>query len=128
VIARKLQEDWYPQQISGWLERQYSDDKEMRVSDETIYRTLFVQARGVLKKNPLSLLRSRQTMRRSRCASISGQQRGQIKDAVSIRKLPHEVEDRAVPGHWERELLAGEHNTHVATWLSVAHGLWCWCA
>jgi len=116
VVAKKLGEDWSPQQISGWLSRQYSDDGAMRVSGETIYRTLFVQAKGVLKMELLAHLRSGRTMRRGRCASTSGQQRGQIKDAVSIRKRPPpEVEDRTVPGHWEGDLLAGARNTHVAT-------------
>ncbi len=115
VVAKKLKEDWSPQQISGWLVRHYPDDEAMRVSGETIYRTLFVQARGVLKKELLAHLRSGRTMRRARCASTSGQQRGQIKEAVSIRNRPPEAEDRAVPGHWEGDLLAGARNTHVAT-------------
>jgi IS30 family transposase len=115
VVAQKLKEDWSPQQISGWLAKRYPDDEAMRVSAETIYRTLFVQARGALKRELLAHLRSRRTMRRSRNASTSGQQRGQIKDAVSIRERPPEVEDRAVPGHWEGDLLAGARNTHVAT-------------
>jgi IS30 family transposase len=115
VVAKKLEEDWSPQQISGWLARHYPDDKAMRVSHETIYRTLFVQARGVLKKELLGHLRSGRTMRKARRASTSGQQRGQIKDAVSIRKRPAEAEDRAVPGHWEGDLLAGASNTHIVT-------------
>jgi IS30 family transposase len=116
VVAKKLKEDWSPQQISGWLYRRYlDDDGAMRVSHETIYRTLFVQTRGALKKELLAHLRSRRMMRRARCASTAGQTRGQIKDAVSIRERPAEVEDRAVPGHWEGDLLAGAHNTHVAT-------------
>jgi IS30 family transposase len=115
VVAKKLKEDWSPQQISGWLVRHYPDDEAMRISGETIYRTLFVQARGALKKELLAHLRSGRTMRKSRYASTSGQQRGQIKDAVSIRKRPLEAEDRAVPGHWEGDLLAGARNTHVAT-------------
>ncbi len=115
VVAKKLKEDWSPQQISGWLKRRCSDDGAMRVSHETIYRTLFVQTRGALKKELLAHLRSRRMMRRARCASTAGQQRGQIKDAVSIRERPPEVEERAVPGHWEGDLLAGAHNTHVAT-------------
>ena len=86
------------------------------MSHETIYRTLFVQARGALKKELLAHLRSGRMMRRSRRASAAGQQRGQIKDAVSIRERPPEAEDRAVPGHyWEGDLLAGARNTHVAT-------------
>jgi IS30 family transposase len=115
MVAKKLKEDWSPQQISGWLKRHYPDDEAMRVSHETIYRTLFVQAKGALKKELLAHLRSGRMMRRSRYASTSGQQRGQIKDAISIRKRPPEAEDRAVPGHWEGDLIAGARNTHVAT-------------
>jgi IS30 family transposase len=115
VVAKKLKEDWSPQQIAGWLARRYPDDEVMRVSHETIYRTLFVQTKGALKKELLAHLRSGRTMRKARCASTSGQQRGQIKDAVSLRKRPAEAQDRAVPGHWEGDLLAGARNTHVAT-------------
>ena len=114
VVARKLGEDWSPEQISGWLKRRYPDDEAMRVSHETIYRTLFVQARGVLKKELLAHLRSGRMMRKGRHASTAGQRRGQIKDAVSIRERPPEAEDRAVPGHWEGDLIAGSRNTHVA--------------
>ena len=115
MVARKLREDWSPQQISGWLSKHYPDDEAMRVSHETIYRTLFVQTRGALKRQLLAHLRSRRMMRRSRRASTAGQPRGQIKEAVSIRERPPEAEDRAVPGHWEGDLLAGLRNTHVAT-------------
>ncbi len=115
VVARKLKEDWSPEQISGWLKRRYPDDEAMRISHETIYRTLFVQARGALKRELLAHLRSRRMMRKGRRASTRGQPRGQIKEAVSIRERPPEVEDRAVPGHWEGDLLAGSRNTHVAT-------------
>ncbi len=115
VVARKLKEDWSPEQISGWLKRRYPDDEAMRISHETIYRTLFVQARGALKRELLAHLRSRRMMRKGRHASTRGQPRGQIKEAVSIRERPPEVEDRAVPGHWEGDLLAGSRNTHVAT-------------
>ena len=115
LVAAKLQADWSPQQISGWLKREYPSEEAMRVSHETIYRTLFVQARGPLKRELLAHLRSRRMMRRSRRASTRGQQRGQIKEAVSIRERPPEAEDRAVPGHWEGDLLAGSRNTHVAT-------------
>jgi IS30 family transposase len=115
MVARKLKEDWSPQQISGWLRRRYPNDEAMYVSHETIYRTLFVQARGALKKELLAHLRSRRMMRQARCASTAGQQRGQIKDAVSIRERPPEVADRAVPGHWEGDLLSGARNTHIAT-------------
>ena len=115
TVASKLREDWSPQQISGWLSRRYPDDEAMYISHETIYRTLFVQTRGALKKELLAHLRSGRMMRRSRNASTSGQKRGQIKDAVSIRKRPAEVEDRAVPGHWEGDLISGSRNTHIAT-------------
>ena len=116
LVGKKLKEDWSPQQISGWLAKHYPDDEAMNVSHETIYRTLFVQARGALKKELLTHLRSRRMMRRARCASTAGQQRGQIKDAaVSIRERPPEVEGRVVPGHWEGDLLSGSRNTHVAT-------------
>ena len=115
MVAHKLREDWSPQQISGWLKRRYPDDEAMRVSHETIYRTLFVQARGALKRELLAHLRSGRMMRKGRHASTAGQRRGQIKDAVSIRERPPEAEDRAVPGHWEGDLLAGSRNTHVAT-------------
>jgi IS30 family transposase len=115
LVAEKLKADWSPEQISGWLKREYPSDETMRISHETIYRTLFVQARGALKRELLAHLRSRRVMRRSRGASTKGQPRGQIKEAVSIRERPPEVEDRAVPGHWEGDLLAGSRNTHVAT-------------
>ncbi len=115
VVARKLALDWSPEQISGWLVRTYPDDKAMRVSAETIYRSLFIQARGVLKKELQAHLRSRRTMRRSKKATSRGQGRGDIADAVSIRERPAEAADRAVPGHWEGDLLAGANNSHVAT-------------
>lgn len=115
MVSGKLSEDFSPQQISGWLAKRYPDDETMHISHETIYRTLFVQAKGVLKKELLAHLRSGRTMRHSRRASTAGQKRGQIKDAVSIRERPPEVEDRAVPGHWEGDLLAGSCNTHIAT-------------
>ena len=115
LVASKLIRDWSPEQISGWLKLQYPDDERLRVSYETIYRSLFIQARGVLKKELLDQLRSKRRMRRSRHASANGQSRGQIVDAVSIRERPAEAEDRAVPGHWEGDLLAGAKNTYIAT-------------
>jgi IS30 family transposase len=87
----------------------------MRVSHETIYRSLFIQARGVLKKELLAHLRSGRRMRRSKKADRSTESRGQIIEALSIRQRPAEIEDRAVPGHWEGDLLAGSKNTHIAT-------------
>jgi len=115
IVARKLSLDWAPEQISGWLKRRYPNDQEMQISHETIYRSLFVQARGVLKKELVGHLRTRRVIRRSKQASLRGQGRGQIADAVSIRERPAEVEDRALPGHWEGDLLAGSNNTHIAT-------------
>jgi IS30 family transposase len=115
VVAEKLQLDWSPEQIAGWLREAFPDDGAMQVSHETIYRSLFVQARGVLKKELLRHLRSRRLMRRAKNATTKGQPRGQIVDAVSIRERPAEIEDRAVPGHWEGDLLTGSRNTHIAT-------------
>lgn len=115
IVARKLSLDWSPEQISGWLKRTFPDDESLRVSHETIYRSLFVQARGVLKKELIEHLRSRHVMRRSKHASTKGQPRGQIVDGVSIRERPASIEDRAIPGHWEGDLLSGARNTHLAT-------------
>jgi IS30 family transposase len=115
IVASKLILDWSPEQISGWLKTEYPDDESMTVSHETIYRSLFIQARGVLKKELLDHLRSKRRMRRSRHASVSGQSRGQIVDAISIRERPAEVEDRAIPGHWEGDLLSGAKNSYMAT-------------
>jgi IS30 family transposase len=112
VVARKLCRNWSPQQISTWLERRYAADQTMRVSHETIYRTLFIQARGALKQELLGHLRSRRLMRSSQKL---GQGAGQIRDAISIRERPAEAEDRAVPGHWEGDLLCGGKNTQIAT-------------
>jgi IS30 family transposase len=99
MVASKLILDWSPEQISGWLKTEYPDDGSMQVSHEIIYRSLFIQARGVLKKELMEHLRSKRRMRRSRHATVSGQSRGQIVDAISIRERPAEVEDRAIPGH-----------------------------
>jgi len=115
VVASKLMLDWSPEQISGWLKTHYRNDVSMRVSHETIYRSLFIQARGVLKKELLDHLRSKRRMRRSRHASEHGHSRGQIVAAISIRKRPAEAEDRAIPGHWEGDLLSGGKNSYVAT-------------
>jgi IS30 family transposase len=114
-VAFKLSQNWSPEQISGWLEQRYPDDERMRISHETIYRSLFIQARGVLKKELQAHLRTRRKMRRSKKASTEGQQRGQIIDAVPISERPAAVEDRAVPGHWEGDLIAGAKNSHIAT-------------
>ena len=107
--------NWSPEQIAGWLKRTHPDDGSCHVSHETIYRSLFVQARGVLKKELLGHLRSKRTIRRSKRAGLDGDRRGQIKDLVSIRQRPAAVEDRAVPGHWEGDLLSGSKNSYIAT-------------
>jgi IS30 family transposase len=114
LVAGKLHLDGSPQQISGWLKEQYPADESMRVSPETIYRTLFVQARGALKKELLGHLRGKRRLRRSRVARQKDG-RGQIADAISIRERPAEVEDRAVPGHWEGDLLLGSKSSQIAT-------------
>jgi IS30 family transposase len=115
IVAGKLILDWSPEQISGWLKRQYPEDESMRVSHETIYRSLFIQARGVLKKELIQHLRSRRRIRRSRQSRVSGHRSGQIVDAISIRERPAEIEDRAIPGHWEGDLIGGAKNSHIAT-------------
>ena len=115
LVASKLLLDWSPEQISGWLKKQYPDEESMRVSHETIYRSLFIQARGVLKKELMDQLRSKRHMRRSRHASVHGHSQGRIVDAISIRERPAEAEDRAIPGHWEGDLLAGGKNSYIAT-------------
>jgi IS30 family transposase len=115
AVASKLMLNWSPEQIAGWLKRLHPDDESYRVSHETIYRSLFVQARGVLKKELLRHLRSKRTIRRSKRAGLQGDGRGQIKDLVSIRERPAAVEDRAVPGHWEGDLLSGSKNSYIAT-------------
>jgi IS30 family transposase len=115
AVAQKLRSNWSPEQIAGWLKRTQPEDECRQVSHETIYRSLFVQTRGVLKKELLSHLRSKRTVRRSRRVDPSGDRRGHIKDIVSIRARPAAVEDRAVPGHWEGDLLSGSNNSYIAT-------------
>jgi IS30 family transposase len=115
LVAAKLHLEWSPEQIAGWLRRTYPEDATMHVSHETIYRTLYIQARGALKRELVAHLRRGRPMRRSRRYTTAGQPRGQIVDAVSIAARPAAVEDRAVPGHWEGDLLAGGKNTHIAT-------------
>src|SRR5258707_15494199 len=115
AVASKLRLNWAPEQIAGWLKRWRPGDGCNHVSHETIYRSLFVQARGVLKKELLGYLRSKRTIRRSLRTDPNGDRRGQIKDIVSIRERPAAVEDRAVPGHWEGDLLSGPNNSYIAT-------------
>lgn len=113
-VAQKLALQWSPQQIAGWLKRQYPDDPDMRISHEAIYRSLFIQSRGVLKKELMAHLRTRRQMRLAKGAK-TGRGHGRIVDMVSIRERPAEAEDRAVPGHWEGDLLTGANDTHIAT-------------
>jgi IS30 family transposase len=115
TVSVKLQLNWSPEQIAGWLKRSFPGEAHNQVSHETIYGSLFIQARGVLKKELLEHLRARRTIRRSRHASMKQSGLGQIKDAVSIRERPASVEDRAVPGHWEGDLIGGSKNSYVAT-------------
>jgi IS30 family transposase len=115
VVVRKLQRNWSPRQIAGWLPKAFSRDHSMRVSHETIYRTLFIQARGALKEELLGHLRTGRKMRQSKRATHKGELRGQIVDAISIRQRPAEAHDRAVPGHWEGDLLAGSNSSQIAT-------------
>jgi IS30 family transposase len=115
LVAGKLKEDWAPQQIAGWLKSEYPDRPELWVSHETIYRSLFVQARGALKRELIGHLRSKRRIRRSRHATARGEGRGEIVDAVSIRQRPAEIEDRAVPGHWEGDLVEGARGSYFAT-------------
>jgi IS30 family transposase len=115
LVAKRLQENWSPEQIAGWLKRAYPDDEAYQVSHETIYRSLFVQARGALKKELVACLRSGRVIRRSRHASAKTDQRGRIVDAISISERPASVEDRAVPGHWEGDLLCGSSNSYIVT-------------
>jgi IS30 family transposase len=115
LVTQKLLIDWSPEQISDWLKKAYPNDDTMRVSHETIYRSLFVQARGVLKQELTAHLRRRQTVRRSRKAAGRPAPHGHIVDAVCIRERPAQVEDRAVPGHWEGDLLCGDPHSQIAT-------------
>jgi transposase, IS30 family len=115
LVAAKLEQDWSPQQIAGSLKLEFPENETMRVSHETIYLTLFVQARGALKRELVAHLRRTRSLRRPRAAKRGNSGQGQIVDAVSIRERPADAEDRAVPGHWEGDLLAGAANSHIAT-------------
>ena len=115
IVADKLQSQWSPEQIAGWLKRTYPSDENYQVSHETIYRSLFIQARGVLKKELLQHLRRTRAMRRSRHYTQKTDNHGKITEAVSISERPATVEDRAVPGHWEGDLLCGTSNSQIAT-------------
>ena len=115
LVAARLAQDWSPAQIAGWLRRQYPQTPQLHVSPETIYRTLFVQARGALRRELTAHLRSHRAHRRAQAAAGRGTARGQIVGAVSIAARPPEAADRAVPGHWEGDLLVGADQTVIAT-------------
>jgi IS30 family transposase len=115
AVSAKLRRKWSPEQIAGWLRRSFPKEPHRQVSHETIYRSLYIQAREVLKKELLEHLRARRTIRRSRHASLKRNGLGQIKDAVSISERPASVEDRAIPGHWEGDLIGGTKNSYIAT-------------
>ena len=114
-VAKKLMINWSPEQIAGWLKKTYPNNESSQVSHETIYRSLFIQTRGVLKKELQQYLRTQRVIRRSQHASLKKDGLGKIKDAVSISERPASVEDRAVPGHWEGDLIAGSNNSYIAT-------------
>ena len=116
AVAAKLARQWSPQQIAGWLRRRFPSDPAMQVSHETLYRSLFVQTRGVLRRELLQHLRRQRPFRQARAATRVGHHRGHIVDAVSIRERPAEASDRAVPGHWEGDLIIGAgQQSQVAT-------------
>ncbi len=115
IVASKLIVEWSPEQISGWLKTEFPNNERMRVSHETIYRSLFIQARGVLKKELMGHLRTKRRIRRSQHSRIYQDSRGRIADAISIKQRPAEAEDRAVPGHWEGDLLSGGKNSYMVT-------------
>ena len=114
-MSEKLALRWSPEQISGWLEQHYPGESEMQVSHETIYKSLFIQSKGILNKSLRKDLRSRRLMRRPKNAVIDSHPGGQIIDPVTIRERPADIEDRAVPGHWEGDLISGANNSHMAT-------------
>lgn len=115
TVVHKLELEWSPEQIAGWLKRTYPDSEADRVSHETLYRSLFIQARGVLKKELQQTLRRPRSIRRAKQHNLKKDGLGHITNMVSIRQRPASVEDRAVPGHWEGDLISGPNNTHIAT-------------
>ena len=115
VVESKLRLHWSPEQITGWLKKTYPSNEHHQVSHETIYRSLFVQARGALNKELQQYLRSRRTIRRAKQSSLKGHGLGGMPNAISISERPAEVEDRAVPGHWEGDLIVGSHGSCMAT-------------
>ena len=116
LITHKLKQQWSPQQIAGWAKRQHSEDERYHVSHETIYKSLFIQARGVLKKELIQCLRTQRTRRYPKKSGLKGKGLGRIPNAVPISERPASVEDRAVPGHWEGDLIVGPHNSALPHW------------
>ena len=114
-VEAKLKAKWSPEEISGWLARTYPNDPEMYVSHETIYQSIFVQGRGALRHELHVSLRSGRAMRRNKKWVKSGHGMGKIRDMVMITERPAEAEDRAVPGHWEGDLIMGKGFTSVGT-------------
>jgi len=115
IIEKKLKDHWSPDQIAGWLKLTHPNNKSYHVSHETIYQSLFIQARGVLKKELQQFLKSKRSIRRSKHSTLKNDGLGKITNAVSIRERPASVEDRAVPGHWEGDLIMGSKNSYIAT-------------
>ncbi len=115
LVAAKLRLQWSPEQVAGWIKRTFPDDPSLQVSHETIYRSLFIQARGALKKELVAHLRRTRVMRRSRHHTQKTDDHGRITDTVSISERPASAEDLAVPGHWEGDLLFGSKNSQIAT-------------
>ena len=115
VVAGKLRLQWSPEQIAGWLKHVYAVNRDYQVSHETIYRSLYIQARGALKKELLEHLRRSRAMRRSRHHTMKTDDHGRICDTVPISERPATVDDRAIPGHWEGDLLFGSANSQIAT-------------
>ena len=126
IVAGKLQRQWSPEQVAGWLKRTYPDDTSRQVSHETIYRSLFIQARGALKKELVAHLRRSRVMRRSRHHTQKTDHHGRITDTVSISERPASVEDRALPGHWEGDLLLAARTARLQRWSSATHAMRCW--
>jgi IS30 family transposase len=115
IVTQMLMLDWSPEQISGWLRHRYPSDEQMQISHETIYRSLYIQARGVLKKELQKHLRSQRVFRQSKQGNKLGKRPRSIIDGIPISERPPEAEDRAIPGHWEGDLIAGSNNSHIAT-------------
>ena len=115
IIEERLGKDHSPEQIAGWLRLAHPDNEAMHVSHETIYRALYVQARGALKRELHRHLRKSRSRRYARRQSSKGQGQGKLNEMVMISERPAEVEDRAVPGHWEGDLLMGGRTSAIAT-------------